>query len=497
MRIFIKVFWLSLIVVVGVKVSAAAWAADTLKLTLDECYRLAQEKGLGVERLRWQVRALEADYQASRRGQYPQLSLRLDAPSWWEALDERVVYDPVLDRQVFYQIPSGERRYQSELSLQNALPWGAQLELSSRLYRRHWYWNRDEDRLELNEYSLLNRISLYQPLLEGNPVGRERTLARLRYLAGRVGYEEQWRDYRYRLASLFYRLVSAQKELDIARDDFQVGHQSLELAERKLKAGLIPEVELLQIKVDLARREVALRSAQSELLSAREELVSELGLEGKDVVIEPIFEEEDTLLQTLPEDAIPQEDLGVLRQRLELRQRALASRAEVISERIKAWLRVSFEADARRKTLDSLDLPTSRNRGLFLHIELPLFGFGATNAKIEGMRAQLRQTELDYQMALQRSGLQRKEALRRLARARDRWSIALAALQVSQKSLEITQKRYESGLVSARELLDAQLDHTRTRRDLLAAKVEYDLARINLDRWAPLPKDLAEEIEDK
>ncbi|MFN3821088.1 MAG: TolC family protein, partial [bacterium] len=386
-------FKLALGVGVGLLGYSFGYGADTLRLSLEDCYRLAREQGLSAQRVEWQWRSVEAQYRGERAGLYPQLSLKFDTPSWWEALDERVIYDPVTGRQVLYQIPSGERRYQSQLSLLQNLPWGAEWEFSARLYRRFWFWNKDQDRIELKEYSLLNRISLYQPLLEGNPVRRRWEIAQRRYQVGRLEYEENWRELYYRLATLFYQLLSAQGELRIAQDDYRVGEEALRLAERKLKAGLIPEVELLQIQLDLSRREVALRSAESALLSAQEQLLSELDYEGE-VVVEPIFAEDESLTKEEVVLAPPEESVEVLRLRLEREQTELENRAQMLSERVKAWVRLSYDTDARRQSLDSLNLPTSRNRGISFHLEFPLWGFGSTGAKVEALQAQIRRAEL-------------------------------------------------------------------------------------------------------
>ncbi|MBM3328594.1 MAG: TolC family protein [Calditrichaeota bacterium] len=460
----------------------SAMAADTLRLTLDGALRAAYELGPSAAQARFDSVASEATYRATWGGLLPQLRLTGDTPNWWKSIDERLIYDPETGTNVLTQIPTEERRNQGRLSLSQELPWGASLDVSSRLYRRFWFWDHPEGAIRFTDYSLANRVDLTQPLFDGNPTGRLKRTAEIGRATGSIDHTLRMRSVRYDVAGAFYGLVSAREELAIAERDLAAGRDAADLAQRKLNAGLIPEVEVLQIEVDVARREASYRNSEGAVRAAEDQLKLALGMPLDGRIIQPDFAFSDEIPDDAPVPVSVDNRLEVTRSELALERSAIETRAAVRQARIRAYLSLFYETDSRRRSLDSLDLPSTRNTGVFLHFEVPLYGFGSTSYRIEALRAGQRAAEIASRDARSRVEAEQREALRRLDRVRDRCRIAAAALDLSERSFKITSARFEAGLVSSRELLDAQLDLTRTRRDLLSARIDLELALENLRR---------------
>jgi len=470
-----------IIIILGLMASSAL-AADTLRLNLDDCLKLAFAQGASAQISHYDSLAAEANYKAEFGRLLPQIALSCDVPNWWKAIDERIIFDPQTERQILSQIPIGEQRWQSSLSIGQRLPWGAQLNLSSRLYRRHYFWDQPGDEIRIDDYSLRNRSEIEHPLLAGNPVGRQRKLAVIGRQTALIDAELRRREIRYRITSTFFGLVSAWEEMWIAVQDLESGRASADLASRKLKAGLIPEVELLQIQVDVARREAALRSAEDAVKAAEDNLKIELGLPLDERVIGPTYSTDDTLIVLTPAVPPTEQRLEVLRARLTSERSEINARAAIWQARIQASLLLYYETDARRRTFDSLGMPASRNLGVTLSFALPVFGFGSTSGKVEAARAELRSAQIAELQSNAQIAAGQREALRRLERAKIRFQIAASALELSIRSYDITNSRFASGLVSSRDLLDAQLDLTRTRKELLAARIECELAIANIEK---------------
>ena len=461
-----------------------ARAADTLQLTLDDCLRLALERSPASKLATLDSLAAAGDWLSVRSARYPRLRLSGDVPTLSESVDYSIAYDPLTGREEFRRISSGDRRWRGGLEIRQELPWGAALSMSTGLYRSVWRNDRIGSGEDTTEYSLWRRVSLVQPILAGNPVGREREFGRIAYQRNRNDYRLQIRRIRYNATRLFFGLVSASGALDIAEQDLEQGRSAEELARRKLQAGLIPEVELLQIQVDLARREGNYRQAEGQLQAAADELKTRLGLPLDEVV----------KVNWSPGEVLPQRSVGIdsTGERLELAQERLAlqrieleNRAAMRSERIQAALQLFYDLETRNSDLDMLDKPVDRDFGLTLHFELPLFGFGLTRGRIEKLRADAARARINYNLKKAELTAELKEALRAVRRAADRIDIAEVALDLSRRSYSITGERFESGLVDSRDLLDAQLDLTRSQTALLNARIDYEIALANLERIAP------------
>lgn len=458
--------------------------ADTLRLTLDTCLRMAFERGLNMELTRLDSLETEAEWNVIKGLKYPQLRLSGDTPDWFESIEEQWVFDPDNDREVLQQVPSSDQRWQSRFELGQQLPWGASLKLSTRFYKRHWYYTLLDSQETFDEYSLVNRISVEQPLLAGNPVKRNFNLGRLNHETGRINYEIDRRRMIYETTRAFFNLVSAVGALDISRQDLQKGQASEKLAERKINAGLIPEVELLQIQVDLARREANYRQSQDEVQSATDELSQVLNI-PYDVKILPEFQ----FQMSRRDDGINiDHTLDRLEYRLaelDLDRSELTTRSAILAERINATLQLYYEVDTRRENISDLDQGGERNIGVMLHFELPIYGFGTTRNSTEAMRVNLKRKRIDLEIRERNLLTELRAAIRNVQRTTDRIDIAISAVELSQRSHDITSERFEKGLVDSRALLDSQLELTRTMREALEAQIEYELALAYLNRIAP------------
>lgn len=483
MKRWSKIFFVCLVMsLTGGKASASE--TDTLQLTLKQCLDFALGSSPDLQLARLDSIATESRWRSTSAKSYPQLKMQLQAPDRSESVDYGITYDPAVQQEEYRKIEAGDTRWLSSLQLEQALPWGATLDFSTRLYRSTWHNDRIGSGGDTTEYSLRRSVYLDQPLFEGNPVGRSRKIGRLNRQEGLIDFELRRRQVRYRATLAFFGLVSARGELEIAESGLEQARDAEELAQRKLKAGLIPEVELLQIQVDLARREASYRSNEDAVEKAEDQLRLVLGLPPVKK-IEAIWEP-----QPIDEDRNLTEDSGIERlelakERLNLEQAEIETRIAVLSERISTTLSVYYEIDIRRPEFADLEEAGDRNMGVVLNIDFPIFGFGSTSGRVEELRANLRRSRLSYQVTQAEHLNEMRDILRSIRQAADRITIADAALGLSERSYDITADRFGSGLVDSRELLDAQIELSRTRSDALNARIDYHLALANLERISP------------
>ncbi len=98
----------------------------------------------------------------------------------------------------------------------------------------------------------------------------------------------------------YYSMMKEQQLLKIARDVLEIAEEKLRITEAKLKAGSIPEVEVMQAKLDLNEKRTALARQESVYANAKVSLNQEMGRNAETdfkvsdslpVVYKPSYEE--------------------------------------------------------------------------------------------------------------------------------------------------------------------------------------------------------------
>ncbi len=460
-------------------------ASDTLKITLAECLQLAFEKGTTARTAHFDSLAAEGRWRTARASKYPQLTASGMLPRWQERNDYDLRYDSNVDGEVYIRTPSGTQYWQGGVNIDQELPWGTTLRFSTELYRLRYFTELPDTTIDFVEFSLNRSIVLDQPIFEGNPIGRANKINAIDHQSSLIEHEISRRNIRYQTMQAFFRLVSAFGELEIVKQDLQRGHESDVLAQRKYNAGLIPEVDMLQIQVDVARRENSYRQSVASLEATMDQLRLEIGV-GFDQPIYPEFDMSEIAVRPVSESEVRGKRLELVREELSLDQRDMETRASVLSERIKASLQLFYEIDSRRDQFDEVTDSGDRNLGVTLNINFPIFGFGTTKGNIEQLRASYERAKVSLRAREASLASELRNALRNVELTAEKIKIADAALELMLRSYDITMSRFNSGLINSRQLLDAQVELTRTKKEALSARIEYELALANLERISPI-----------
>ena len=299
-----------------------------------------------------------------------------------------------------------------------------------------------------------------------------------------IDFELRIRDIKYQTTQAFFDLVLTVGHVEIARNDLERGRASEDLARRKMLAGLIPEVELLQIQVDLARRESSYQQALRSVEAAADELRILTGFSFIRPIV-PRYQIGSLKQKEFRVHQVEGERLEMRKARQNLSLHEIETKASKLTERVRASLEIFYEVDTRRENPGDLDETGDRNIGGMLQVSIPVFGFGYTRGRIEVLRANLARARVNVEALEARHAAELRRVVRNVELTLERIRIADAALELSERSFDITTERYDSGLVNSRDLLDSQLELTRTRREALTARIDHELALARLNLIAP------------
>lgn len=165
--------------------------------------------------------------------------------------------------------------------------------------------------------------------------------------------------------------------------------------------------------------------------------------------------------------------------------RALKSRVDAARAGVRASRRSFLPAVAAFGGLSSHAPEPADGREAYwtagVRLEWPLFTGFARKAALERSRAEARAVEAEYDHALREAAVEVAEAERRVAAARGGVEASLAALEAAAEAYRLVQRRFEEGLATPVDLLQAEARLTAMRVEAVDAAGRYRIARARLD----------------
>ena len=327
-------------------------------------------------------------------------------------------------------------------------------------------------------------LTISQPLYRPD-LARARSQAEWRNLQSKAELEFALQDLIVRLSERYFGVLRAGDDLENARGELEAFGKQLELSKERLEFGLvaITDVDEAQAGYDLARAGVI--QAENDLRSAHDALAT---ITGKTHPALATLRRDSPIDQPEPA-SVDAWSAFAAKQNLQLLSFSYASNA--------------FEEDIRRASaghLPNLNLIMRRTRdnvnggqGGPLNADNMQFGVQMSLPVFQGgqVRSRTREARALYLQSLERLERERRAILRETRDSFYAISTSIArveALRQAVRSAEsavasITQS-YELSLRTSFEVLLAQRDLFRARRDLVGARYDYILGVLRLKRAA-------------
>ena len=473
--------------------STAATAATALQL--EDALALALEQSFEARNLRLDLYRARQNAEAARGRFKTFADLELQTPAY----DQRFFEKPVPGQpSVFEQTESLE--WETRLSVNQPLPTDGLLTLSSslRLLQSETFLEVEDERFEDNRLFTSVRLGFSQPLFVPNDLALGRERAELELDRATMRFTRTQLDVVYRVTDAFFGLFRAQEQVEIQRAARDQQLESTRLARRKYEAGLIPEVEALQMEVDLARAESELLQAEGALERARDSFLLTVGLDlDRRVAARATV--------SVPEVEVDEEFAlaHALEHRNEIREAAIDRRlAEITLEQtdarrtvrgdLRAFYDISGISDDELRDSGAVgDLLDSSfddlrerpdNKGVSFSLTVPLWDSGVNGAEVAAARATLEQQDLDTVESRRRVIQQVKATLVRLRESRQRLDVLQRSETVAARSYEISRARFDNGEITSQDLA---LDRDRlvaAQQATLEASIQLRLALADLPR---------------
>ena len=286
----------------------------------------------------------------------------------------------------------------------------------------------------------------------------------------------------------FVELLAAQHFIDIAMEALEGSNGHLTDISALLKQGLVARVDLYRTEVTVARRERDLAAAETNAVR-RSEHLSSLIFPDRIVTVRargevPPPEEERSVDEwmSIAEERSP--EIILSRHSLEL------ARTGVEAARAERWPRLglfgAYGAKDERFSFDDEDRYWNAGAAL----TRPLYMGGRTILGIDVARDTERQADNDIVQVRRfiRRGIVDADAGTTLALRQ--YAAAVKAVTAAEENLRVTRLKYNQGLISNIDVIDALLSFSRSRFDRIQALKDFHINRARLMRLAGTIEEL-------
>ena len=255
---------------------------DTLRLSLDDCIMMARRQSIDAAVALGELRSAYWQWRSYRADLLPEVSLSGTAPSWNKRYNS-------------YQQADGSLSFvrNNYLGLDGAVnikqklwPTGGTLSVESSLD----YLHQSGSGVSGNQFmSLPVAVTLSQPLFSVNHLKWNRRIEPLRYREAQARFLTETEQVAMQAISLYFGLLLAGEQVNIARQNLQTAEKLYEVAQAKRRMGTISENDVLQLRLDVLTARSALTNSESNRQTRQFALRSFLDVEAD---IEPVVPED-------------------------------------------------------------------------------------------------------------------------------------------------------------------------------------------------------------
>lgn len=279
------------------------------------------------------------------------------------------------------------------------------------------------------------------------------------------------------VARAYIAALRAEAALTVAQANLQLAESLRKLAMDQKEAGTGTGIEVLRAEVQLAnerQRQVLLENEKRRAYLQLARILN-LGMDRELELTDPL-----AIPQT-ETPALPEALRAAIESRKDLSAQSLREQTARRSYDAVKWERLpSIQAfgDYGAIGLDVGSAVGTRTYGATLR--LPLFDGGRRDARRAEAATLLRQDELRTQDMRKQVELEVRLALDSIAAATRQVQVAEEGLQLAERELAQAQRRYQGGVTTNLEVVDAQTRTERARDNRILALFQYNQARIDL-----------------
>jgi outer membrane protein TolC len=383
--------------------------------------------------------------------------------------------------------------YSTNLQINQPLP------TDGNVYIRGGALGYDDMNVDIRSANLNTRIGFSQPLdafYGYNTIRSTLKRAQLAYEQSSKSLKRSELNLVYQVSSAYYNLLSLQKSTEIAKLDMERQTEAFDISQNKYKAGLIREVDALQMEVDLAEAQNNYDIAILNQSSAVNSFKDLLGINLEDSIslsdelkyqIVIINTDKAVQLALKNRSEIKEQDIQIELQKLSLKQQKAQG---MVKSNINAYFEkigVSQQdintnyPDVFNNSYKNL-VSRPANYGVGFTISIPILDWGENRALVRASESRLKQTTLRKTEIEREIETEVKNLVAGVSSNLKRLQLLEKNVNVAEKSFEITLSRFSDGDIDSQSLALERNRLNTAYTSHLRAYINYQLALADLMR---------------
>ncbi len=458
-------------------------------LTLDEAINIALKQSYTVKSFREDVIRSSENYRSQKANFRPYANFNVQTPSFTENVN--ATYTPG-------EVPSYESRgnlqYQTSFDFNYVIPTGGTFTLSSYLNRTRNDVYVSGAKVQSNKALTDLRLGFQQPIFTANTLKEGLKQAEYSYERSVKGYNRTERDIIFNVTSAFFNLYRAVRQLEIYKDRMSNSLEAYNLAKLKFEAGIIPEVQALQLEVDKAQSEANYIGAQNTLEGEKDNFKQLIGLDlNEDIEVTANVEYkpfEMDLDKAIQEGLKNRSEVRETTLDVELSKISVAQRRRQREFKGNVNLYYDFTGvgssgitwnDLFRDSFTDFN-KRPPNMGITLTFSYPILDWGRNDGRVQAALSTLRDTELGLENLKVTIEKEIRDVVRNVKDSENRLNILKISQDVAQKSYDISKGRFDNGDITSQELARDQDALTNAQLSYLTAFITYQRNVADLKR---------------
>ncbi|ABB33674.1 outer membrane efflux protein [Geobacter metallireducens RCH3] len=322
-------------------------------------------------------------------------------------------------------------------------------------------------------------LTLKLPIYRGGRLVKNVEIAEINRLIAERALHQGRQELVFNVTSVYCKILELEELLKAHEQNVRQLEEHRRVTEQFVKAGSAARVDLMKTDVELAHGRQQVLATQNAGAAAYALLRSLMGVDES----YPRFTVAE---EPFPEKGYPPEEKAVevaLRQRpdyLKVKARTELFQARLDLARGKRLPSVDVAGEYGERAGDSLSFKENWNIGL--RLSYPLFDGGITRAEIKKGMVELERTGEELRAVRLSIVREVREAYLAVADAEKRLAVAREAISSAEENLRVEQLKYETGVGTTRDVIDAQTALLRATTDRHQASYDLAAAKAALDK---------------
>jgi len=432
-------------------------SSETYILDLKKSIDIAKEKSFSMLSLVQDLKIAEYNLKSATSKLKTHINLNFVSPQYTETVRQ------FEDSTGISYYPVKQLNYQGNVNINQPLP------TDGYVYVRSGLSNYDDFNKDNRSTYLNTRFGFVQPIdafYGYNSIKSTLKQANLAYERSKKELKREELNLIYRVSNSFYNLLSVQKGAEIALMNLERQKEAHEIAQNKFKAGLIREVDALQMEVDLAEAQNNYDLANVDQSSSINEFKELIGIQFADsILLSSEFKYDIVIVD--PEKAVQyaQENrLEIKEQEIQIELNKINIRRQKAEGMIKGDLTAYYEkvgvssqnidtkiTTAVKNSYDNF-INRPQNYGMGFTVTIPILDFGENKALVNAAKARLKQNELRKEEVHRSIEREVRNLVADLNSSLKRLQLLEKNVLVAEKSFAITRQRFSDGDIDSQGL---------------------------------------------